>query len=549
MTLRMPAVRQAEGVWHALGRRGAVALTVVGVLLIAEGTISHRYVFAWWSVGAGAIVAGAICAWQTRSGWPSQPAVKRLARRWIPFLVAVIVYFTAFAILNPQPFGDQPYYELESLGLAYEETRDMSLDYTLPSRIRLVFPYRPLAPQSYRYKRGGELLSVHNVGLPLLLALAVPWVTPHSAVSLDQHRWPWNVEIVLIAALAAQLLYRMMKRLRPEHPGLVAAVWASVVFSPPMVIYASQIYPEMPAVLLALIAVDALVKPPSQRTTLVGAVSCALLPWLHVRFLPIAALLALALAIRSLSAVVPEQRRSVVGARSTAWALMPLLLSLVVMGVAFQRWYGSALPNAPYRLPQTHLPESLSAVWRAVIGGFWGNQEGLLPVAPVCILALASVGYAARRYRAWTLFGVAVASIYMATIGIEGSYGAFSFGGRYELIVVPFAALALLIAVCDLAQLRPIFWAFALVTLYLTLAITFAPPLTVKRIGYRASTQFWSWFIHIWPTIIPSTGNRYPGAAQALAWTSVLLAASVAGYFVPALHRHLATANHGRRLE
>ena len=64
----------------------------------------------------------------------------------------------------------------ESLGLAYEQTRDMTANYTRPDRYPLVFPHGVPDIQAYHYKRGGELVLGHNVGLPLLLAPAVPWI-------------------------------------------------------------------------------------------------------------------------------------------------------------------------------------------------------------------------------------------------------------------------------------------------------------------------------------------------------------------------------------
>ncbi len=82
----------------------------------------------------------------------------------------------AFAIVGPVPQGDQPHYELESVGLAYEQTRDMTIDYADPERWRIMFPLGVPDREAYVYRPGGELLTGHNIGLPLLLALAVPWV-------------------------------------------------------------------------------------------------------------------------------------------------------------------------------------------------------------------------------------------------------------------------------------------------------------------------------------------------------------------------------------
>ncbi|HEY2283576.1 MAG TPA: hypothetical protein VGH60_08520 [Solirubrobacteraceae bacterium] len=524
-----------------------MALIVFGALLIAEAIVSHVYRIAWsgdygWqrvlaiTLGASAIIIGAYRLWQTWNGWPSEHEIAGFARQWTPFLVAGVVYFFAFLIMAPVPEGDQPHYELESVGLAYDQTRDMTADYTRADRYRLMFPLGVPDVHAYRYKPGGELVLVHNVGLPLLLAPAVPWVREASVLSPGRQLWPWNIEIILCAALAAQLLYRILRRLRPQHPQLVVGVWASVAFSAPMVVYASQVYPEMPAVLLALIAVDALMRSPRRSTIMIGAAASALMPWLHVRLLPIAALLVLGLAIRAFAAVPGEERRTAAGVRSAAWAIVPLLLSLVVMAIAFQHWYGSPLPSAQYRLAQTRQPQTVSASWATLTGGFWSATRGWLPYAPVCILALASIGYTVRRYRLWALFGLAVAGVYLLNLTIQGSDPGFSFAGRYTVILMPFAAIPLLIAVADIAPVRWVFWSLALCTLYLALAIVFEPPPTVAGVpgvtGPGYSPLLWSWFVHIWPEVIPNAAHFYPDAGTVLAWSAALLAVSVAGYFV-----------------
>jgi hypothetical protein len=542
--------------WSSVGPRTASALIAVGAFVTSDAILAHlrRVTAPRWllilaiTLGASAMVAGAIRLYQT-PGSPSKHAIAKLARRWTPFFVAALVYFTALVIMAPYPTGDQTHYELGSVGLAYDQTRDMTKSYTVPERYLLVSPVVPTyAGEAFRYKPGGELVLVENVGLPLLLAPAVPWVKEVQVLGAtswvkqlglfrpERRRWPWNFEMILFAALAAQLLYRILRRLRPDHPRLVAGVWASVVFSAPMVVYASSIYPEIPAVLLALVAVDALLQPPSRRTIVLGACACALLPWLQVRYLPIAALLVLGLAIHALTVMPARQRRTGVGVRSAAWAILPLVLSLVVMATAFQHWYGSPLPNAPYRLPQISVftPHTLSASWETLAGAFWSSERGWLPFAPVGILALAGIGYAVRRYRAWAIFGLAVAGAYLLDLTIQGSQPGFSFPGRYEVILMPFAALPLLIAAADLAPVRVLLWLLAAVSLSLTLAIVLEPPPTVIQVGGPShQLGLWTWFVHTWPAIVnPTASDPYPDAGTALTWSFALLAVSVAGYFV-----------------
>ncbi len=532
---------------HALGRRGAALLAACGGFLIFEAILSHVRRVAWsgdygWqrvaaiAVGAGAIAVGGLRIWQNRSSWLSQQELMGLTRRWTPFLIAAAVYFGAFVIMSPVPEGDQPHYELESVGLAYEQTRDMTENYRVPDRFRLMFPLGLPDVHALRYTPGGELVQVHNVGLPLLLTPAVPLVREAAVLSPKTQQWPWNIEIILMAALAAQILYRMLRRLRPQDPFVVRGVWASVVFSAPLVVYASQIYPEMPAALLALIAADALLKPPSRTTILTGATAAALMPWLHVRFLPTAALLVVGLAVRAAGRLPSSQRRGVVAVRTAAWAIVPLLLSVVVMGLAFEHWYGSFLPSAPYAPAQTSQPQTLSTSWATLTGAFWSSGRGWLPYAPIGILALASVGYAIRRYRAWGFFALAVAVVYLLTITVEGSEPGFAFAGRYEVILMPFAALPLLIAAVDLRGVRWLLWPLAALTLYLTLAVVFEPPPTVAGVpgvtGPGYPQLLWPWFVKIWPAIVPTRAHFYPDASAVVAWSLPLLAVSVGGYLL-----------------
>jgi len=539
-------VARAVRTWRYLGWRSAVGLIVAGALVIAEAILSHIYRVGWtgeygWHrvgaivIGALAIVIGAIGIRQMWTGWPSEGAIASFGRRCAPFLLAAGVYFTAFVMMGPVPEGDQPHYELESLGLAYEQTRDMTIDYSDPERWRIMFPLGVPNTQAFVYKPGGELVTGHNVGLPLLLSLAVPWVEEAGVVAPYKELAPWNIEIIFLGALAALVLYRILSRLRPGRGVLVTGVWASVVFSAPMVVYASQIYPEMPAVLLALISVDALMRPPTRRTLALGAVAAALMPWFHVRFLIVAVFLVLALAFRALAALPPQQRRAAAGARSAAWAILPLLISQLVMGVAFQHWYGSPLPTAQYGIPQLRQSPSLSASWVSLAGGFWSGQRGWLPFAPVCILALGSIGYTLRRHRMWTLFGLLVVAAYLLGLTIEGTSIGFSFAARYQLILIPFAAIPLLIAAADLARVRWVFWPLALITLYLAAAIVLEPPPTISGVpgvtGPAYPQLLWPWFVELWPGVVPSAAHFYPDIGAVAGWSVALFALAVAGYF------------------
>ena len=93
--------------------------------------------------------------------------------------------------------------------------------------------------------------------------------------------------------LAALLVWTAVRRLGVP---LGTATLATVLLacSPPLAVYGSQIYPELPAALAVLAAAAALTSaaPPGGPATLVTGVAVAALPWLGVKYVPVAAAIA-----------------------------------------------------------------------------------------------------------------------------------------------------------------------------------------------------------------------------------------------------------------
>ena len=79
----------------------------------------------------------------------------------------------------------------------------------------------------------------------------------------------------------------------------------------PLAVYGQQVYPELPGALAALVAVAALTAPrPTPRTLSVLALAIVALPWLSVKYAPVAAALYLVAAVRPVAgAPAPGRRR------------------------------------------------------------------------------------------------------------------------------------------------------------------------------------------------------------------------------------------------
>ena len=185
---RLARVRSLAKTWSAIGRRGIAALILVGGVLVAEAIMSHVRDVGWsghygWqrvlmmAVGVIAILAGAVRAWQSHGEGFSQNELAGIGAAGLPFFDRRHRVLHRIRAHVPRPLeGDQPHYELQSVGLAYEQTRDMTKDYALPDRFHIMFPLGLPSIEAACYKPGGELVGEHNVGLPLLLAPLVPWV-------------------------------------------------------------------------------------------------------------------------------------------------------------------------------------------------------------------------------------------------------------------------------------------------------------------------------------------------------------------------------------
>ncbi|HEX2157398.1 MAG TPA: hypothetical protein VHS79_10540 [Actinomycetes bacterium] len=178
--------------------------------------------------------------------------------------------------------ADEPQYLLTAISLATDGDLDIA-DELADGRWR---PFHALPlPTQTEPLADGRRLSPHNPLLPLLLAGPVAaggWVGAKLAMA------------VMAGLLAALLVWTAVRRL--EVPvGTAALAVAVLACSPPLAVYGSQVYPELPAALAVLAAAAALTAPavPSVRATLVVGVAVVALPWLGVKYAPVAAAITL----------------------------------------------------------------------------------------------------------------------------------------------------------------------------------------------------------------------------------------------------------------
>ena len=432
----------------------------------------------------------------------------------VPFLVALAVYGAAYARMdNVSMVGDEPHYVLESWSLQEDFDRNLANQYNGGY-------IQPYLSQAQDYTHTGQFISVHSPGLPFLL---IPGAAVQRDVPLDvpgQQGAPGtelgvHIEMILISALVAMMLFRVLVQLRVARGLLLYAAWASVVFSLPIVAFSSQIYPEMPCALVLLIALSALIGPRiTMRKTLVVAGCAAALPWLSIRVLLFAVVIAAAVVARIFEVARADPslaRRPLILA-----AVLPPAVSLAALSLANHAWYGS------YRLDaqgQNHGPP-ISYVYQQSMAELFSQPLGWLPLAPMHIIALAGLGYLCWRYGKWAIATTAVALTYLITTGTSNQ--GFSFPARFLIMVIPFAAVPLAAVISNVRPARVAFWLLCIPgAVFLVEGVTDAVALYYD--GATGAGKLWLAVKtqHLWPTLLPPGAvGKFPDLVMTAAWVA-----------------------------
>ncbi|MDP1569207.1 MAG: hypothetical protein Q8L86_04315 [Vicinamibacterales bacterium] len=338
------------------------------------------------------------------------------------------------------PGGDEPHYLVIAQSLWRDG--DLKIENNHARGDYLEYYDRDLAPHYQTRGVDGEIYSIHPIGMPLVIA-------PVYAAG----GYPLVVIFfVLVAATTMAWLWRV-HTLWTGAAGAATFGWAAVAGSAPFLINAFGVYPEVLAGLAVATAfsLSALARSTTPRpvwTWLVVGAAIAVLPWLSTKYAPLsAALAAVALGRHWLSVDPRLAFRPVPGARTASTlVLVPYLLSLAAWFSFFQMFWGSPRPEASYaeagQLALSNLPVG-------VAGLLFDQEFGVLPVAPVFILAFAGLWTMARRggeARRVALEWLLVVGALVGTIGaFHHWWGGSSVVGRNLMSVL--ALLALPVAV------------------------------------------------------------------------------------------------------
>ena len=327
--------------------------------------------------------------------------------------------------------SDEPQYLTTAISIG----EDFDLDISDELAERRFEPYHEtdLNPQTIELDDSGRRISPHDPLLPALLALPMRlggWIAAKAALAASG------------AAAAAATLWLAVRRFG-VGVGVGALVVGAFFAAPPLVGYATQVYPEMPAAFCVALGLATVTGPLGRTGRALSLASVVALPWLSVKFVPVAAVIAVVLVARSWH----DRRRQ-------------LVLDLAVLAVAgavylaFHRSvYGgwTAYASGDHfidgeLLVLGHDPDYLGRS-RRLIGLLVDRGFGLAAWTPAYLLAApALAALARRRPPGWATLLAVLAAAYAVATWVALTMHGWWWPGRQVVVALPVAAVAVAMA-------------------------------------------------------------------------------------------------------
>jgi hypothetical protein len=460
-------------------------------------------------------------------------ASRNFVRVWV-FATSLLVYagITPWVGLIAGPNGDEPAYLLLTHSLFVDHDINVENNYARSDFKSFFPPDLPGSEAGYPFAarkhdtliaigeqhhtiltpRGEELLW-HDIGMPLLL---VPGYALGGRLGV-------MLELNLITSLMAVGLYEITLELGATT-GASVATWALFAFTSPLLVYSSQVFPEIVGATCVVWAVTAFIKflRIQWYSFLVAAGSLlALLPWLCVRYWmllgPLTAVIALYILVRSL------------GFRSKRLAVLfcPILISIGLFSWLDFRHFGTLAPNAGYIREVSQQPQFRPRPDLGLLGLFLDRAHGLLPIAPVYILAFAGAGMAWKRNRLLAAALILPSTTYILFMAFSQFWFAgWSPVGRYVVagvvLWVPLASLALMHGARPLINALAL-WSFAVGIMHTAFPLTRYP--SIRDMSRGALAEFFRDSLGCdFAKIFPSLMRANPiDLALAVLWTAAAL--------------------------
>jgi hypothetical protein len=414
----------ASAVWCAAGVVGVAGVDAADVRLVVPAP--------WWTFLVGLVAAFAVAPWR-RSPMLAAPALLTIlpwlpvplpaaaliwtsGAAWIPVVLAVVAAvvrpFVSSGPDQPEPAatpwrsavaagvlslmasgavlwsvhpllpgGDEPHYLIIAQSLLRDG--DLRIENNHTNRDHASYWPGSLGPHFIQRGTDGEIYSIHAPGVPVLVAPLFAAFGLRGA----------QMTLMLLGAVAGACLW-LAGWFTTRQAGAAWFAWAAIGGAVTMLVQSVTVFPDGPAAAGVAFATVVWLRlrrhEPVSRVWLVAtSATLAILPFLHTRFVVLAAGLGVAFAFelwRGAGAGAGVNR-----VQGVATFMAVPLCGAVAWFAYFFFIYGSLDPLTPYGVQRE------SSVWYipgAIVGLLFDQQFGVLPYAPV--LAMAALGWRGR---------------------------------------------------------------------------------------------------------------------------------------------------------
>lgn len=390
----------------------------------------------------GAVAVGMTVA---RGGsWRATSGAGHVLPSWVLFAAS----FTAVAGLGLhytsglRVSGDEPHYLIMAQSLILERDLDLRDNYAREDWRE--YTPGPIAPHYGAPRSDGRPYPAHSPGLPVLLAPAYA-LGGRPAV------------VVLLAVMAGLLGLEVFRLAMASGASETGARWGwALALGPPVFFFGFQVYTELPSALALTFALRMLSGAPGPGAAAFAGAAASLLPWLHVKMVPAAAVLGL-IALLRLRA-------------SARKAFVAVALAAAVAFCGYYAFvFGRPTPLALYG----GVPRDLGGgtPGRATLGLLLDRSFGLLPHAPLYLLALASLPWLRRTPEGlWRFHAVLALAVVAPLLGWRMWWGGQSAPARFLVPLLPLLAVALALRLSEVPR-GLARWRLALLVVGLGLAV------------------------------------------------------------------------------
>lgn len=410
--------------------------------------------------------------------------------------------------------GDEAHYAMMAHSLAFDRDLDLANNYADTNNL---IDSGALAPGNHaRPGIDGRLRPVHDVGFPVVMApyFLPAYITADRVNSGLSDYWRRRTRltggialrqmlslgmIALTCWLALQL-FALFERM-PASPAR-ALVWsAAIVLSPPLLSHAFLFFTEIMSATLALWVFRRVrAEPVTPVVAALAGFVAAYLVLIHIRNVGLFA---------GLVALAAYQWRG--GARRLLVALVAgATAPLIVRTFVVHRFWGTWI-TTPLAVTNPEFPPSMivAEVFTRVAGMLIDQEHGLLPYAPLYLLA--PIGWFALRRQDRSLataslavVAIALAPILLPFINPYGWRGGWSPAARFLVPIIPFVALWVFAAANTSTYSR---LASVMLVLQLAISVSFmAHPMLLWNDGDGISAVLVALGLEGWAPMLPSIG-------------------------------------------